>query len=244
MRKVGLHPSDSSRRRAAAQFAQTVDARRQQGRRPARDGLLRVLYARRRRRVSGVGDQRQGLGRFARRDRRAAAGAEPETRSSAARRRDRATERRQVVVRQPAARRGSARRVGDRGHDARRDRHADALSRPAVHFRRHGGSAAPEQDRRRHRVLLVAAHAARDRARRHLHSHGRCDRRRDPEPGSQDRRARVGSGPRADPRRQQVGSRGEGRQSDRQVSRRPPARRRRSSSSCRFCSRRRSPASA
>ena len=38
------------------------------------------------------------------------------------------------------------------------------LSRSPAHLRRHGRLASADQDRRRHRVLLVAAHTARDRA--------------------------------------------------------------------------------
>ena len=244
-RSVGLHPSDyhvaemlRNSRKPWMLVANKVDD-------PRAHGLLRVLPARRRTRCfrcrrSTARDSGDLLDAVVAASCRGVAGAG----GRAARRGDRPAERRQVVVREPAARRRAARRVRDRRHDARRDRHADAVSRPPVHLRRHGGPAPPEQDRRRHRVLFVAAHAPRDRARRHLHPHGRRDRGRDPESGSQDRRAGVGSGSRADRRRQQVGSRREGRQGGGEVPEGGAARRRRSSSSFRFCSRRRSPASA
>ena len=197
-----------ARRRAAARLAEAVDARREQGRRSAHDGLLRVLLARRRRSVSRLGAST------------ARTPAICSTRSSS-------------DFPRPSPKTGDALRVAvigrpnvgkssfvnrllgeerlvvsdDRRHDARRDRHADDVSRPRAHLRRHRRPAPPGEDRRRHRVLLVAAHAPRDRARGHLHPHGRRDRRRDPESGSQDRRARVGSRARADRRRQQVGPR-------------------------------------
>ena len=57
----------------------------------------------------------------------------------------------------------------DRRHDARRDRHADdAITAATLIFVDTAGLRRQSQDRRRHRVLLVAAHAPRDRARRHL----------------------------------------------------------------------------
>ena len=55
----------------------------------------------------------------------------------------------------------------DRRDDARRDRHADdAITGGKLIFVDTAGLRRQTQDRRRHRVLFVAAHAARDRARR------------------------------------------------------------------------------
>ena len=52
-------------------------------------------------------------------------------------RRGRPAERRQVVARQPAARRGAARGGADGRHDARRDRHALDATTTALHLHRH-----------------------------------------------------------------------------------------------------------
>ena len=164
--RAGLHPARLQRRRDAAELAEAVAARGEQGGRSARYGFLRVLPARRRGGFPGLGQNGKNSGDLL----DAVVGRLPQVAAGAgelaARRGDRPAERREVVVREPLARRGAPRRRRRRGNDARRDRHADALSRPPDRVRRHGRSAAPVEDRRRHGVLFVAAHAARDRARR------------------------------------------------------------------------------
>ena len=224
---------------------QALAARREQGRRSAIDGLLRVLQARRRRSASGVGGERQGLGRPARRARRATAGrardggdercASPSSagRTSASRRSSTGCWARSVS----SSPRSPARR-------AMRSTRRCAITVATFIFVDTAGLRRQSEGRRRHRVLLVAAHAARDRARRHLPPDDRRDRGRVHNQDLKIAAPGVGGRARADHRRQQVGPRREGRQEPRQSSRRRPARRRRSSSSCRSCSRRRSPASA
>ena len=131
----------------------------------------------------------------------------------------------------------------ERGNDARRDRHADDVSRAYARLHRHGRSPPADQDRGWHRVLLVAAQPAGDRARRHLRARHRRGRR-PAQSGPQDRDDGVGRRSRAHHRGQQVGSGREGRQGHRPSSRSRVARRRRTSPSCPSCSRRRSPGSA
>ncbi|CAA9361211.1 MAG: GTP-binding protein EngA, partial [uncultured Gemmatimonadaceae bacterium] len=202
--------------RPAARRAEAVGGRRQQGRRPPVHRLLRVLRAGRRRPDPRVGDERQGLGRPPRRARREDPGGRGGRGRGAARRGDRAAERREVVDRQPAPRRGAPRGVGRGGHHARLDRHAVPVPRAGARLRRHRGAAPAVEDRRRHRVLLVAPLAPRDRPRRHLRARARRDAGAR-EPGPQDRRARVGGGARARGRGQQVGPQGEGPEHRRQV---------------------------
>ena len=112
----------------------------------------------------------KGIGRPARRDRREASRRRAEETEALARRGDRPAERRQVVVRQSPARRGPARRRRTSPGTTR-----DAIDTPMKYHGRDfifidtAGLRRQSQRRRRHRVLLVAAHAPRDRARRHLH---------------------------------------------------------------------------
>ena len=149
--------------------AEAVAARRQQGRRSEQHGLLRVLQARRRRSDSRVG---------------AATARAPATCStcSSSRLPESAPEDeealRVAVVGRPNVGKSSFvnRLLGEErlvvSDIAGTTRDAIdtpmTLPRPRAHLRRHGRPAPADEDRRRHRVLLVAAHAPRDRARRHL----------------------------------------------------------------------------
>ncbi|CAA9341865.1 MAG: GTP-binding protein EngA, partial [uncultured Gemmatimonadaceae bacterium] len=202
-------PERPPRARPPARRAQAVGGGGQQGRRPAVHRLLRVLRARGGRPDPGVGHQRQGLGRPARRAGREDPRRERGRDRGAARGGDRPPQRGEVVDREPPPRRGPARGVRSRRHHARLDRHALPLPRARARVRRHRRAPAPVQDRRRHRVLLLAPLAPRDRPRRHL----RPRPRRHPgarEPGPQDRGAGVGGGARARGGREQVGPQGEG----------------------------------
>ena len=89
--------------------------------------------------ISEQADQLGRQRRIPRRDRRARPRDRPRGR--------RAPERREVVARQRAARRGARDRVGDRGHHPRLGRRAHRGGGPALPPRGHGRDPAPRQDR-------------------------------------------------------------------------------------------------
>ena len=92
---------------------------------------------------------------------------------------DRAPERRQVLARQHLPRPRAGDRLRRRGHDARRDRHADRGRRAQGAAGRHGRHPPRRQGLGVGRVLHVAALPARRRARRRRARGLRRDRRRD-----------------------------------------------------------------
>ena len=124
----------------------------------------------------------------------------------AADRRDRPAERRQVVARQRAARRGPRDRRRHGGHDPRRDRHAHRPRRPRDRPGRHRRPAPPHQGRGHGRLLRADPQRARRRARRRRDRRLRRRRGRDLR-GHADRRAGDEGGLRDDPRAEQVGRR-------------------------------------
>ncbi len=121
--------------------------------------------------------------------------------------RDRASERRQVLARQPLPRRRPRDRLGGRGHDPRCDRHAAAGRRSQADADRHRRHAPPVQGRGLGRVLHRAALPARRRARRRRLRRLRRGRRRH-RPGPAHRRAGDEGRLRDRARAQQVGSAG------------------------------------